>query len=599
MEKNFFKLFKKYKYNSVFVKTFLLVIALEVAVVGTLNIIYFYRIENNIYREIEDACVLETERQGILLDTMVEQVINFSYYITSNEEFDITLLTLPKISEQSKQRVIDSLSAGILSFQKSFDYIDSAYIYLEGMEEIITESGLTERKYLKDTEWIQRYEVLKEKPYYHIESRIQNNRYPFLMTVYYPVYKSNTNVNKIGMVVVNINMNQLSDMLGFSFQDMRNVYMITETGELLYTNNTKLLKNPEMMSEIVNYKIGSNGTVSEGFVVNEQDGKETATTTVKSSYGKWFYSMDFEMEYYEERYQETRGFMVWSAVVSLIMGLLISIILAIRTYRPIRYAIGLLESDEVMAQEILEDEKNQNELRYIFELTQRVPRGGTAGNLRSEEWMERLGKAQMHVLQSQITPHFLYNTLDAINWMVIEEAGGQNEISKSIQNLASLLRKSMNKTSYFATLQEEVEQAKLYIQVMEIQNPGKLEVTWEIPEELYEKKVVRFTLQPLLENSIRHGFAHRRYRGKIYVKADLAGDLLLLEITDDGCGMSAEACRKMNEDFANEYEIVSKHVGVQNVNQRIKIMFGEEYGLRFVPGNEEGLIIYMTLPDME
>ena len=285
--------------------------------------------------------------------------------------------------------------------------------------------------------------------------------------------------------------------------------------------------------------------------------------------------------------------------MSILVGLFVSILLALKSYKPIRYAVGLLESDETVVEEILQDEMNQNEFRRIFELTHQIPKAGAGNELKSNEWLERLGRAQMHVLQSQITPHFLYNTLESIRWMAVDWTGGQNEVSQSVYSLSQLLRKSLNQTSYFVSLGEEVEHAELYLQVMEIQDPGKLQVTWDVPEELYSCKVVRFTLQPILENAIKHGFRHRRFRGRLEVKAEVVADTLMIRIMDDGCGMTREECIKVNQRLASEYDIVNERVGVQNVNQRIKIMFGEEYGVRLIPGLEEGLMVYLAFPIME
>lgn len=595
MWKNIFALLKRYKYQSILVKTFFIVIGIEIAMMAVVNSIYFYKIEKNIYREIEENCVLEVERQRTILDALVEQIINFSYFTTLPES--MAVFGYATVSNATKEKEAERLYSCIKTFQKSFDYIESAYIYLEDQEYVITDSAIVQLGELKDVGWLEDYNQLDNERFYMLSSRLQHNNYPYLLTVYYPVYRV-AGVRR-GAVVVNIDMDKLRETLGFDYRDLRNVYMVNSDGKILFTNNTKALKNSELIRDQLVDMWSDQKREYPWFMIGDDGDDEFAVVAVKSSYGNWYYWMEVSVEYYGGRFDDVRHFMLWSAVVSILVGLFVSILLALKSYKPVRYAVGLLESDETVVEEILHNETNQNEFRRIFELTHQIPKAGAGNELKSNEWLERLGRAQMHVLQSQITPHFLYNTLESIRWMAVEWTGDQNEVSKSVYSLSQLLRKSLNQTSYFVSLGEEVEHAKLYLQVMEIQDPGKLQITWDVPEELYSCKVVRFTLQPILENAIKHGFRHRRFRGRLEVKAEVVADTLMIRIMDDGCGMTREECIKVNQRLASEYDIVNERVGVQNVNQRIKIMFGEEYGVRLMPGLEEGLMVYLAFPIME
>lgn len=165
-----------------------------------------------------------------------------------------------------------------------------------------------------------------------------------------------------------------------------------------------------------------------------------------------------------------------------------------------------------------------------------------------------------------------------------------------ISALARLLRSALQRTSYLVTVEEELESAKQFIKILELRYQDKLKTVWDIKPEVLPCKMVKLSLQPLLENAVNHGLRSKRYEGVITISGDLIHDTVVISVEDDGVGMEEEQRRKMNDHLKEEYQFDDRHVGIRNVNQRMKLLFGEKYGVVVGPGKKHGLAVTLVFP---
>lgn len=200
---------------------------------------------------------------------------------------------------------------------------------------------------------------------------------------------------------------------------------------------------------------------------------------------------------------------------------------------------------------------------------------------------------EYQILLNQINPHFLYNTLNSIKWMAtIQNADG---IAQMVTSLAKLLKKVSKETNETTTLKEELSILNDYFTIQKYRYGGSITLNYSMEsEELYQCRVLRFSLQPLVENAIFHGIEPKGEAGHIQINAKLcnANDLLI-EVIDDGIGMTLE---KINQTLSGENESSSslfKEIGIGNVNRRIKYNYGDSYGLSIT--SELGLYTKMSL----
>jgi two-component system sensor histidine kinase YesM len=181
--------------------------------------------------------------------------------------------------------------------------------------------------------------------------------------------------------------------------------------------------------------------------------------------------------------------------------------------------------------------------------------------------------------------------------MALRELNEDNEISKMVLSLSSLLRQSLETENAFTTLKEEVVHAKEYINIQKYRYNDKFNVEWHIDRNCLNLRVVKIMLQPLLENSIYHGIKPLGGKGLIKVKACIKNKNLVIEVKDNGVGMDAQSIVQLNEDLDKEYIQRNSHIGLVNVNQRVKLLFGEEYGMEVASSlKEAGIKVTLTLP---
>ncbi len=190
-----------------------------------------------------------------------------------------------------------------------------------------------------------------------------------------------------------------------------------------------------------------------------------------------------------------------------------------------------------------------------------------------------LRKTELQLLQSQINPHFLYNTFDTIIWLA--EDNQMKQVVDITTSLSMFFRTSLSRGQDFITIKEEEAHVRSYLEIQSVRYRDILSYEVHIPEEVYEVRVPKLTLQPLVENALYHGIKYKRGSGHISVSARKDEGRLIFEVSDDGIGMTSEQLEKLNGVLQNMKDNGGGSVGCLNVNKRIKLYFGENYGLSF------------------
>lgn len=210
---------------------------------------------------------------------------------------------------------------------------------------------------------------------------------------------------------------------------------------------------------------------------------------------------------------------------------------------------------------------------------------------------EQKRRSELDVLQSQINPHFLYNTLDSVIWMT--ESGHQEEAVQMVTSLARFFRISLSKGKNIIPLVDELEHGRHYMTIQAIRFKNKFTTKFEArpgTEDLYCLKLI---VQPILENAVYHGMASAEGDGEIGVTAYREGDDLLIDIADNGLGMRPEVAEALLDPARPAVSSGSSSgsgIGVRNVHQRIKLTFGEGYGLSIFSEPDEGTLVRIRLP---
>ena len=209
----------------------------------------------------------------------------------------------------------------------------------------------------------------------------------------------------------------------------------------------------------------------------------------------------------------------------------------------------------------------------------------------------RLRKAEFELLQAQINPHFLYNTLDAIIWLA--EAGEQKRVVGMVRNLSDFFRTSLNQGKDINSIKEEMLHVKSYLEIQHVRYQDILSYDIEVPEALYIYSIPKITIQPLVENALYHGIKNKRGMGHIRIRGEAGEKDFTITVTDDGIGIDETRLRQVQSGIQNKVLTGKDFYGLYNVCERIRLNFGEEYGIFIESVYGEGTSVRVILPYVE
>ncbi len=240
---------------------------------------------------------------------------------------------------------------------------------------------------------------------------------------------------------------------------------------------------------------------------------------------------------------------------------------------------------------------NTNELDFITNnLIMLTDKNNSITNELPQKILQ-LKKAQTLALQAQISPHFISNTLNITSLMVSGITRGDNEATRVLSLLSDILRASLESSSFITTLREEISYAEKYIEIEQIKTQNSFTVLWDIQEDCLEVNVAKFMLQPIIENSINHGFKlHKSKENTLTVSAYKNDSTLIVKISDNASEIPYEKLREIRDYITADDELRgAPHIGLRNVNQRISLIFGEEYGVK-INSADGSTTVTITIP---
>lgn len=291
------------------------------------------------------------------------------------------------------------------------------------------------------------------------------------------------------------------------------------------------------------------------------------------------------------------NFMLMAALFSLAVSIVILVMISSAITRPLNKLASLMENVQ-----------NGNfNVRFHPKYHDEVGKLGTSFNYMisyTNSLIDNVYKLQIaekeaviFALQSQINPHFLYNTLQMISDFA--ETGDDEEVSAVCSRLSSIFRYSIDGKSRYVRLGDEVEHVKNYVYIQSIRLNHRFVFSLQIPEECYNIHVPRLILQPLVENSVSHGIYDKLKDGKIVISAILRDSVLHIKITDNGLGIAEEKLTFLREALRpgrSPEEFGSKSIGISNVNHRLILSYGPEYGLTIESSPGHGTVITIRIP---
>lgn len=396
------------------------------------------------------------------------------------------------------------------------------------------------------------------------------------------------------VLIIDLNFSLIEEMLRrISLGDKGYVFILDPKGDLVYHPKRELIDSGlkhENIEGILNRHVD--------IFSDEIDDEKIEYVVTTSKYSKWtivgrrFSTVSVYQHLFQRYY-----------VVMIAAGVLISVILAwllsSTILKQIRLLLGGIREFESGKLDVNVDIEVENELGYLAgafnDMTAQIT--DLIDENKQAEKMKR--KYELRALQAQINPHFLYNTLDSIVWM--GEAGESKEVVTMTSALAKLFRLSINKGDTYHRIKDELEHVEAYLKIQQMRYGNQLIYTFDIDETLINQSIIKIILQPIIENAIYHGIKTLPGQGTIEVSlyqdylVDLEEVCIIFEIEDNGIGMTEEEIDKL---ISGQYESTGKGsgVGFHNVDDRIKMHYGDKYGLVVESEKYEGTKIQFRFP---
>lgn len=376
----------------------------------------------------------------------------------------------------------------------------------------------------------------------------------------------------LGYIALDVNAKSLYDIIAdIDLTKSGRIFLVNEEGRILATESETL--SGELLDEPYRNFLGEN----EAFYNNVRVGNTYYSVYNSGAISNgWYMVLAIPRDYYMRDITKLKNVIIPITLTTAFLTALLSILVSRGITRPIRFLSGAMENFgqgnfDINCQVDSEDEIGR--LSHTF--NQMVMDMNSLVNTVYEQKVMKQ-EAQMKSLQMQINPHFLYNTLDTINWMA--RIRHVDEIGDMVAALSNMMRYSLEKKS-FVRLGEEVKSLKDYIAIQNYRYRDKMVAEIEIDESLMSLYIPRLLIQPILENAIVHGIEEKLDKGHILVAARREDEDLYIQIMDDGVGMTEETMSHiLREDYSMKK---SGHtsIGVVNVNRRIQMIYGKDYGL--------------------
>lgn len=535
-----------------------------------LSVICFFVVRSYAMADLNESCL----SYSVAVDKMFEDVDRVHFKIVNNAQVKAVMQSSDIM--RNNPEYINSLKKFHELLNSTIDYSDFVRsIYVVNINTGMIYSNLQNETIDRffDKEWVKEYSSGIIKPTIrYIKSSGQK-----YLSFFYPVGYLGKND---GMIAINIDFSKFNSL----FKETDNgFYVIDESDNVIFgTEENNIL--PFKKTELMKFK---DKEPNVRYISNKMIGL-------------------YSISYHNNKliiYIKNSGFMRMYVLYQLLIVFYTLIILfvvymmskkyAMYYYNNITDIINLLSLYDAESDAI----KKSDEFEFIKNNVAQLVTKNSMNEIQLSKRIIQLKQSQLSALQTQISPHFILNALNVVNLMLIENNDLYHSALKINENIAKILTHVMFNGKYIITVAEEIECTKDYIEIGMIRKNNAFAVTWRVDESLMQCQTIKFILQPLVENSIEHGFSgFKRHDGRIEIEIERKDADIKFTVTDNGKGMSREKLSELNEELKKNEFPITKNIAMLNVHQRIQLVFGEEYGLKILKSDNTGTVITMSVP---
>lgn len=575
-------------------KKITMLLVLSIFIPLTLFGYLFYQSSNQFAEERTNK---ETDQLLHLVNQNVDRLLNeYEAQLHSIYENENVILQLSQINQQGEgtetQLSADSINRYLRNFLRGKDDIDSIYLF-SGQKLFFADfkgSQYYEEQFRKHPQWQEAVQDAGGKAVWMPTYELPVNRYSFEPSHYFSIGMQVKNVadvmQTLGSIYINVKITALDRLADQVKVSPNGTLLVTDgEGHVIWHPNAETYQ--ETLKDIPFYK--DMLAKRTPFSTVRMNGQLYQMNYIQSSYNDWYYAALIPNDDLKEQSKELRQFLIVTVFAFGASFIMLALWVSRFITKPIRQmavAMKQVHKENVDFQLPVASEDEIGLLNAAFNSMRR-----RINDLIHEVRVisEKEKEAEVRALQAQINPHFVYNSLDTINWMAIER--DQHDISSMIAALSDIMRYAIRPGEPYIALEEELKWAQNYAYLQKMRFEDRFDIHFQVDKALLRQRVPRLFLQPYLENSILHGMEHIEEGGLITVTVlpDMGTGGIRVELLDNGSGIK--------EDELHSIMLRRTHgIGIYNLDDRLKLEYGSEYGVSIRSDWGEGTVVTIILP---
>lgn len=558
----------------------LIVIVIPITILGVIS---FRKSSQVLEEKISLSNMNTVEQIGNNIDFIVQNVLDISMYLIQNDDLR-GYLTLEENETHNvivKNRL--KIENGLMELISPKVFINSIYIKGFNNLEINTNNAINHISQQNMEKSI----ALLGAPMWYLDTVYDYNRRPTkVFSMLRSIYDINNISKKMAIMKINVDENAFYNIYKDKVIGQGDEFFILDNNGTIISATSK-----DKIGQAFNYSILGKNSLNrkKGYFKINVQGKVFLVTYYEIKNNGWKIVNMVPLEQLLKENTENEYELLLAMILSFTVCVLIAIFSSSGMILRLKRLCKLMAKIENEDFNVYAEPKGNDEITVLYRSFNKM--SAKLKELIHKVYSVQLKQreAELKALEAQINPHFLFNTLDNIYWMCRMEKAF--DTSKMVEALSKLFKLSLNSGKEITTVKTELEHVRSYMAIQQVRFKDELKFSLDVDKELEECLTLKLVLQPLIENSIAHGIKDMGSNGIINVKVMREGDKLVYIVEDNGCGVDNEEIRKL----LNEVGDGNRGFAIKNVNDRIKLYFGESYGLEF-SGDEDGTTVIVTQP---
>ena len=482
----------------------------------------------------------------------------------------------------------------LTALRYSREAIENIYLYSEASNTIYTPTVHTYADIFGDRYWMA--QLNPDKNGFSVFPYAIHNQFPFVICV---AKQFVVNDYKCAVAVM-VNLSKIPLLTSINENNYQNTYLVSDDQKIIYSYRQEFLKEP---LETVDFLSHYAPDVTEKACISIGNTGTYSYAQLHSADYPWSYTLVTHLQNYTSRLSTQNALLFAASTALIVFAVLFAIFFAIRSLKPLKSIRDFLESPELLPSKAVSDSAD---IKYIAgRITQYIQ---TNQELKDElnDRLHLLNESQLAALQSQINPHFLFNTLNMMYVQSTDSLGYDHALPQMILDTSSLIRYALNPEK-MVLLETELSYTDIYLSILNQRYDNHLKIVRNINPDTLRAQVPRLFIQPIIENAVFHGFSNQRNTECILnircypqISPDETdGQFITVEIRDNGKGISEKKLDELRQSLKQDAITSSKNIGLRNVVQRMNLTYADQFSLTIESTLEKGTCFLLRFPYVE